>query len=362
MQTPKPAVRSAKGPSLPWNPSTKPLSFKMPKGRKEVDINARLKKKSPWFSSIVDPLHGADCKIPDETGVETGTTQLVQRYTISSNAQGICGFKIWSPYVNDVNIAGQVDLGGNLMFIGPTATSSTLVWGSTNAAGGTWTAALPAPFDGINELQQITNQHRIVSASFTVQPEPSLATNQGEYVLFLRDFEDDTSTQYNDYMNSYKSVVIPINSSQAGTVRWYPVERQFCSFKSFFTTVGTIPITGSNDMDNQCFPLWNLGMLASGLDTSTVFRITVVINYEFIPIYNVLNVVDASPSPQDATEVDLVENWVQDVPLATPISQIKASSSPSTVSPQHGENDQGTGFGMLYNVIAELAPIAMALL
>lgn len=323
-------------------------------------IQKRLKKKSPWFASISDPLHGADCKIPDETGVETGTTQLVQKFTVTTNSTGNAGFKIITPYVNSCLASSQIAAGDNWQTLDPSATDTSIAWGSTNYTGGVWTIDIAAPFAGIDELQSITDAHRIVSACLMVQPEPSLSSNQGEYSLFAYPFSLGISADYVDYMNSYKAVTIPVSDPQAGIVRWYPFYREDFSFKSFFRTTGTA--LNTQEDDSNIVPYWQLGMLTSGCAENVSFRITVVVNYEFKPIFNTLNVVDASPSPQDTTETDLVENWVQDLPIAQPIPQKTASSSPDSVSPKHGENDSGTGFGMFFNVISELAPLALALL
>lgn len=360
--------RLAKGvkPVIPSQPNSKALTarVKMPKmkGDPQKVMNNRLKKKSPWYTSIQDPLHGADCKIPDETGVETGTCQVVQRYTTESNANGVCGLRVLCPYVNSVKMtAGQLLEGSNIQTVDPAASTLTIAWGSGNVAGGAWTVNVATPFDGISELQSITNAHRVVSAALYVQPEASLATNAGELCLFARSFSSDFSPSYTDYTNYYKSVIMTMSalSQSAGVARWFPIMREDVSFKSFFSTIAT-DLHNSVQTDAD-IPPWQLGCIVVG-EPNVTFRFTVVVNYEFVPTFNTLNVVDAAPSPQDATEVDLVETWVQEMPIAQPVSSNVVASSPDTVSPAHGENDDGTGFGMFYNVVKEIAPYALSML
>lgn len=332
--------------------------LKAPKaGRSEGAIHSRLKKKSPWFQSISDPLHGADCKIPDETGVETGTCQLVERISMTTNAQGFCGMRVFSPYANDYNPSGNTQVGVNWQDCtadGPTDVSWGTINGATRLTGPGWA------FEGIDDLKAITAQHRIVSAEIIVESEVSLAENKGEMVLFNVPFANLDAPLYTSYLNHYKSAVVPINMNKPAIVRWYPESRMDWSFKSFIQTDGTTPSDSCSL--NTDFPYWQLGVLVNGADLDVSFRVQIVVNYEFIPRYNTLNVVDASPSPQDVTEVDLVESWTQDLPVAGIISPKQATSSPSSVSPAHGENDEGTGFGMFFNVIKELAPLAMAML
>lgn len=340
-------------------PSTKGLSFKLPRGVKETDIHARLKKKSPWFMSISDPMTGADVKIPDETGVETGVLQLVQRSGFTIGSGGVGGLKICSPFINSYQSALQVDPSWNFQTTGTTTTPTTISWGAVST-GASFTNGLGYGFTGADMFKSVSNAHRVVSCAMYIQPEPSLSTNQGELCLFVQPYASITSPLYTDYQNLYKSVIVPINSNKASVVRWFPMSRQDWSFKSFTRTSGTVPSV--DDDASTSFPNWTLGVLASGAATGTTIRVTMVVNYEFIPKNNTLNVLGASPSPQDVTETDLVENWVQDLPVAVAISQQRAAVSPSAVDVNHGENDSGTGFGMMFNVIRELAPIALSLL
>ena len=353
-------------PVIPSQPNSKALTarVKMPKmkGDPQKVMNNRLKKKSPWFTSIQDPLHGADCKIPDETGVETGTCQVVQRYTTESNANGVCGLRVICPYVNSVKMtAAQLLDGANIQTVDPAASALTIAWGSGNVVGGAWTVNVATPFDGISELQSITNAHRVVSAALYVQPEASLSNNAGELCLFARAFSGDFSPSYTDYTNYYKSVIMTMSalSQSAGVARWYPIMREDVSFKAFFSTIAT-DLHNSVQTDED-IPPWQLGCIVVG-EPDVTYRFTIVVNYEFVPTFNTLNVVDAAPSPQDATEVDLVETWVQEMPIAQPVSSNVVASSPDTVSPAHGENDDGTGFGMFYNVVKEIAPFALSML
>lgn len=362
-QSSKPSSVS-RGPRIPSQPVSKGLSYRPPReSRREDLIHKRLKKKSPWYQSILDPIHGADAKIPDETGVETGTMQLVQRSSFTTNQNGVGGIKVHTPYINNAKTdAAQVVTGSNWQMIDPNgaATTISLVWGNTSGAGGAWVNGASKPFENINALQSFTNQHRIVSASLSVQPEVSLAFNEGEYCLFRRDFAEEAPPTYESYVNIYKAITVPLSAEEnAGTVLWFPVNRQDWSFKSFIRTDGTN--ISHDDDGNTSLPFWTLGVVCN-CHSAVTFRVTFCVNYEYIPRTNILNILDTSPSPQDATETDLVERWVQDDPGAAVVPTKQISSSPSTVNPQPGENDSGTGFGMFFNVISELAPLAMALL
>jgi len=340
---------------IPQGQPVKGMSLKMPKkgkGNVGEQIDKRLQKKSPWFTSITNPLEGADCKIPDDTGVETGTVQLVQNATFTTNANGVGGIRISCPYINDVpnGVAGTV--GQNYQLISSTSSQIMLVWGNSSAAGEGYA------FEGQDDMKGVTNQHRIVSAGLYVEPEPALASNQGEFCLFAEDFAASTYPLYSDYLNIYKATSVPVNSNRPGLARWFPVARQDWTFKSFIRTDAVNVL--SDDITQDVCPPWTLGCIASGCATGVVFRVRMVVNYEFIPRYNSLNVLGVSPSPQDQQEVDLVEGWVQEMPVASTVSVAQASKSASSVSPSH--DDDQTGFGMFFNVLQELAPLALGLL
>jgi hypothetical protein len=343
-----PARKGASG--LPVAPINRGLKVKMPRDKGGDLIQKRLQKKSPWYNSIINPLHGADAKIPDETGVETGTTQVVFKDTVLANANGVAGWRTNSLYINDVEIDASPAsiIGHNYDHLAATSTTNVVEWQSMNQ------------WPGADDLKAITGAHRIVSASLTVMPETSLAQNQGEFTLFSAPFTIENSPLYLDYVNKYKSTTIPLNAGKPGIVRWYPVMREDISFKSFVQTDGTS--FGEVFSSSDTTPLWELGFVAAGVEPDATFRLTLVVNYEFIPRYNTLNVLDVSPSPADATEVDMVENWVQDMDVAGTTTFNVAASAPKTVDPQHGETDEGTGFGMFFNVVKEILPFAAALL
>lgn len=344
------AIRpSVSGPQLPNAPISKANAGN--EGHKRSQIQERLKKKSPWFNSIVDPLHGADCKVPDETGVETGTLQLVERITVTTNAAGVAGCFTNSLYCNSfVNMDAN---GCNFQITTPTATPAALAWG--DLAGN---ALQSNAFTGVSELKAVSNAHRIVSAAMYVQPEGSLSDNSGEFCMFSVPFRYGIDGTYTSLANLYKSTLIPLNANRAGQTLWYPLQREDWSFKSFIGTQKSV--LSLVDSSTATFPGWVLGFCSTGVPAGVVFRVTIVVNYEFIPLYSTLNLLDISPSPSDAMETDMVETWVQDLSITGATSQKRVSSSPSTVAPKH--EDDESGFGMIGNLIMDLAPLAIGAL
>lgn len=329
---------------IPRGPMYKGL--KMPKEKGPDQIQKRLQKKSPWYNSILDPLHGADCKIPDETGVETGTLQCLHRVNLTADSGGVVGLVMNNPYPK--SSSGTPDPNFYLVN-GTSSTSTNILWESTGRL-----------LDSTQPLLDYAASTRIVSAAVTVQSEASLAFNQGVYTTYAAPFVPLSSTEdfprsgniLDFVQNHYKSAIIPVNNNRPAMVRWYPFARDELSFKDFIST--------SSENDVGYHTAWPLMILGTGLAPNSVHQFQIIVNYEFVPQTNAINILDAAPSPKDATEVDLVENWVQTMDVGTMTSSARISSSPSTVSPSH--EDDATGFGMFANVVSEILPYALALL
>jgi len=333
---------------IPRGRATQGLHLPNDQSKRSFDIQKRLKAKSPWFTSIQDPLRGADAKIPDMTGVDTGTLQLIQRTSTQANAAGQAGCRIMTPYANLCATGGASSV--NYQLSSSTSTGVALAW----QAG--------LPFLGVEDLQAITNQHRVVSAAMYITPECSLASNQGEMCGSVREWTLDTIPTYIQYTNRYKAVTAPVNANKPLVIRWFPTKRSDGESTNGYDLFYNTNLTNFQPGDGIGCPGWDMTFLAIGLDPTCVFQITIVINYEFIPIFNTLNVLSASPSPVDLDEEALVEGWIDEMPVTQLLTQRQVASSPQTVSPQHGENDEGTGFGMFFNIMSELLPMALAIL
>lgn len=324
-------------------PPIKGLSFPKTNGSTSDLIEKRLKNKSPWYQSITDPLHGADCKIPDETGVETGTLQLVQTGLVQANAQGLAGISVHCPYPNSAGAAGAAT---NYATLNAAATLASMTYNNG------------LPFDTQSALASYAKCVRVVSACCIMVPESALANNAGELLGFSEPFTSYAPTTYDEYSNNYKTAIVPINNNRPVCTRWYPATVQHMDFKQFF-----IPTNAFLGVEDNRTPNWTFGVLAYGppaIFSGVNLRWRIIVNYEFIPQYNAINILDARPSPTDAQETDLVENWVQSMEPSSMAVTKQVTSPPSSVSPSH--DDEETGFGMAFHVLGELLPFALALL
>lgn len=353
---------SSYDPRIPTSRPSKALSLARTGGSYADQIMNRLKTKSPWYTSIQDPLHGADCKIPDATGEETGVVQLIQKVSQTSSEDGTAGCQVLTPYINLADSAG--DTGVNYQVLKTDVSGTTIGWGDGTTIGDLY----GYPFDGGADLRGVTNAHRIVSACMIVEHEASAFNNAGEMTMFCFPFSTSHSPLYNSYLNAYSSVQVPLNINKPATIRWFPLAREigYIADDGSYVPQGTVSYktfmsTRDDRNASQAYPpYWTFGFVTAGCDPGINFRITIVVNYEFLPSYNTLNILSASPSPIDEEEESLVTGWVETMPAATIISEKKATSSPTTVSPQHG--DEPTGFGMIANVISEVLPFVSLLL
>jgi hypothetical protein len=309
-------------------------------------IQKRLKRKSPWYASIMDPLANAEVKIPDETGLETGTLQVVTRVAITATANGLACLRIICPYVNSGPLGDSN--GYNYQVADVTSTSNNVIWsdGATpgNAVG----------FEDAAAIKDFSQGIRVVSASVALQPEMSSLNDQGEMISFIAPFLNSPGGSPTTMAQMYGSSITPVNTKHAAIARWVPYAYEKYDYKQFMDPYETqVGIGGTT-------PPWTLGVVAHGLQTGAAVSGLIVVNYEFLPELNVANIVQSSPSPTDTMESELVLNWVQDAPVTGTVPTREISRSPSAAKLNH--DDDVSGFGMFFNVLEELAPIAMGAL
>lgn len=347
--------------------SGKPLN-QAPSKRRDL-IHDRLKKKSPWYDSIMNPQNGGGVKIPDPVGTQTGTFQFIQNYSVPVNGNGVAGLRIVSPWINNFyqGPEGTEPLGSGLNFQTTVAasTASNLLWGLD----GTHIGAI---FDPVGEQFYPTVQsHRVVSACVIAQAETSSLEDAGEMCAFVTPyFCEDNTVSYATCQSKFGSSLLPINAHLPMISRWYPCSGSYTPFNGVNTINTNEPYTVSyQDFINPTYPHdgtvgenqpsgvipFEFGVCCAGLKPSVgVIRFQMIVNYEFIPKSDQAMVTTAS-SPIDPMEVDLVETWVANAPITEviPIKQASSAPSDSTV-PQ-----EPSGFGMIFNVFKELLPLMM---
>jgi hypothetical protein len=113
----------------------------------------------------------------------------------------------------------------------------------------------------------------------------------------------------------------------------------------------------ANGYDTNDVPMYEMGVIVNGSVQNATFLFTIVINYEFTPFQNSINILDAKPSPQDAQEVDLVENWTQEMDPVTITSNKIVATPPESSKVEEPGHD--TGFGMFFETVKELLPVAL---
>lgn len=327
---------------IPRTAPSKPLRNAM---TSQDRIHGNLKKKSPWYQAIMNPAQGAGIKIPDDVGVETGTLQLSFESAFTTNASGIGGWRCFTPYPNAIGGAGTP--GENYNILNPASGVASLTWLSG------------APFPTNEVLRAYSRAVRITSYALYCQPEVSLAEAQGEMILSFDIFGFNEAPDIDTHRNSFGAGIMPLNECKPMKVIWTPASRNQNTYKSFFDTYFE-----SFGQDDNEVPTWHTQILVQGCAPSQVFRVRCVVNYEFIPYANAIDILSANPSPMDATEVDLVESWVADTPATRPSSTTEISTAPgAAILEDHGPQDGGpTGFGMFFDILTEVLPEALEVL
>lgn len=345
-------------------------NLKMPSRGKTTSnqIERRLKNASPWYNSIEHPKQGADCKIPDETGEETGTIQCVTRISQTVGGSGLAGVRVITPYVNTCNVnPSGTAVGCNYQILDPNQTPTGDMAFGHITSGSIFQAGGGYPLDTNETLQTNAQSVRVVSASLSVISEASDIQNEGEALTYSYPFDTYTKeaigtglngTTLSAYKKCYGSGYVPLNTKKGMMARWFPYATAPLDFKEFVR-----PIYSTIGSGNAQCPNWEMGAIISGASVGTSIEFEIVVNYEFLPVSNAINLVQAKPSPNDVKETELVLNWIQDEPMSRPISEAHISAAPKTVQPSHEDVARETGgWGFDMKVLEELAPIALGLL
>jgi len=322
-------------------------------------MQSRLKKKSPWFDSIMDPVAGGGVKIPDPIGTNTGTYQHVENVSVPVNANGVAGLRIITPYINSY-LNGNED-GSNYQTTIPASTTGSLVWGARSIATNAFSFLdIPAI------MKANSSQHRVVSCAVIAHPEVSTLADAGEICAFVTPFRaNDNTVSYAELQYQWDSTLLPVNVHKPAIARWYPLESQIKDFNGQ-TEVPDTEEDGNtsyrdfidpNRVAHGVIP-WEVGVCCAGMTPSQgIVRFQICVNYEFIPISSTA-MVTTEASPIDPMEEQLVSNWVSEVPVTSVISQNQASKAPTPSSVP----EEQTGFGMFADVVKEIIPFAVKML
>jgi len=309
-------------------------------------VHKNLKAKSPWYQAIRDPSQGAGIKIPDDVGFETGTLQCVLETSFASESvagppsASLGGIRVFALHPNKFGGA----LGENWQTVDSVGSTSTTV---------AWLAGSPFPTNA--PLQAYSNGVRVVSAAVYVESEASLSNASGEMILGWLPYRVSASPVINDYRNMYGTSIMPLNVSKPMVVRWTPVSLNTQTYSAFYNPLW--PTIGPEF--NSC-PNWELFCIVVGAPAGVTFRARVVVNYEFIPDENSIDILSANPSPSDETDVNLTEAWVAEESAVSAVTTDTMARAPGAAVEEATPQDGGeTGFGMFTAVLEELVPYAL---
>lgn len=287
----------------------------------------------------MDPAQGAGIKIPDDVAIQTGTLQCVEEITFVTNANEFGGCRAFCLLPNAVSASS----GENWQTHTAAASATNVLWGDAEPL-----ATTPA-------LQAYSDMVRVCSAALYVESEASLASASGEMILGYTPYSFTSDPNLVDWRNAYGTSIMPLNACQGMKVLWTPVSKEQQTY-SAFTSPSLTEYGGGDDQ----VPLYSLWVLVNGVPVGTSFRVRLVVNYEFVPKENSIDILSANPSPCDSSEVDLTEAWVAQESVTRPASAAEMSRSPgATIQAKQPQDGGETGFGMFANILAELAPYVL---
>lgn len=321
-----------------------------------MKMEKRLQKRSPWYMSLRDPVQGAGARIPDLTGINTATFQSVQVVSVTTNAAGMNGLQIISPYICNTPTGIR-----QICPINTAATPSAVLW-ATAATGGNSSIQLAAQ----NTIVAVAQSHRVVSAAIFAEYEGATLSDTGEATSFVAPYENATSSvaitqTYSSFQANYGSSVVPLNKARSRPLvsYWFPISLNTWEYSDFQSTDNGEWNDKSTNGTNNFSPFWSFGHIMTGITGTPTVKYIIVINYEFVPRFNTLDYIAASPSPIDPIEEQLVEQWVQQ-DAQTGMSNNKLVD----VQPGAQKTDEASQgmsasnmFGMFGSIVKEVLPM-----
>jgi hypothetical protein len=253
--------------------------MKMPKSAKinnEEMMDKRLKNRSVWYSSLRDPIQGAGARLPDAVGINTATFQSVQLVSVPTNAQGINGLLMTSPYVA-LDTAATV-------FVSPSTagTAAVLDWNGTGA--------IAEPNVAAATLAEVARSIRVVSAAMFAEYEGATIHDSGEGCSFVGPYrfllgnEDRggfATQSYANYETNYGSSITPVNKArtQPLVAYWFPCSMNNWEYTDFISTENLEFGYDPESADFQNSPFWCFGHVYQGLTNTPSIKYTIVIIY-----------------------------------------------------------------------------------
>lgn len=333
-------------------------TYKIPKNPlKEVDLDKKLKKTSPWYSSIKNPNHGAGAKIPDATGVATATTQLKTVIVVNANAGGIAACELSNPYPN-----------------GNASPNNIKASGTTGTSTAPYASPSPFAFPGMATLSSsVVRGSRIVSAGIYAEYEGTALNDQGEFICYQVPFGASSNNWTSDRLGAlWNASIVPANKTRnsAASSKWYPISVGTSGttaiskdYRTFFPNSSTAANTDGENSGCGA-PNWAIGIVGRGLNPGSSVRFTFVENLEILPEVNTISFLGAQPSPVDSMEENKVMEWVQTESLSgiVPSKEIDSPASSSAVVTAEDSHPLGGVLGMLGSTLANVLPAVLAVL
>lgn len=324
-----------------------------------------LKKRSAWWSSIMDPVTGGGARIPDPSGYHTACYQYVKRVTVAVNAQGVAGLRITDPYSWASTAFGTAGEPCNFQTTIPTSAAANLAWGDgTTSGNGIYFQELNSTLaNGVSSLASLI---RPVSGAVIATYTGTSLSDAGTFVSYTNPAGlESSATADSRFRTLYGATVMPVKANRCSISRLLPVQRS--------PPVGSGGVLLNNAIDYRAFKQANrgitsdqtsysfreFGVYATGCTASTgSVEFIIVVNYEFVPRFNTGNFIEATASPQDPIEENFVVSNLSEEDATGTLSLREFAEVPSSSGPTKAERDSvGGPLSFMTEVVGFLGPI-----
>jgi len=309
------------------------------------DLDNRLKERSLYYQSLLDPMQGAGAKVPDLTAIPTATFQMVQRVTTAANAGGLCGLRVPSPQFASANATVATQQYAGYQGIAAAATVGAISWGAV------------VDWAGFTSFGGSVSFSRCVSAALYAEFIGTELQDSGQFTCQFGPGAFASPTTLAQLENFPYSSITPVNRNTPVMVRYIP---QGFFDLPFVNTGNGITSDWGSHTDSMI-------IIVSGIPAGSQVVFTFVGNYEFQPSSQSVNLIDTMPSPSDPVEISKVGQWAQEIETSGLVPAKYVDITPSAAATNkaearviaHEEQDSLGGLGMLGDILDFAIPTLM---
>jgi len=290
-------------------------------------------RQNKYFKTLADPFNHRGIQIPDLEMYPSTTFSIVDRRQITVNANGSC--YVWyggSGNTATLPLGGLVPVkvtsgGANNFIVGQTSNSAatapyvptTDIFPSGGATPNSSPFSLTQWSTGVTSIQSLFDKVRLVSAGTSVDYTGTDFDNAGtitsaclpRWSAIKNNIVNNVVTTIGFIQSLENSIIVPVNKNRGATVLYKPQDMRSLDYTNIQAVVSDASsgslLAQQESMEGEMIHV------ITGATAGKVFQVTSVFNYEAIPLFNTVDLLQPETSKSDPFELSSAFNAMEAV-------------------------------------------------